>query len=275
MNLIKLILNHTFLRKTSIGIFMFCCMTATLYAEEVRYYDFEVIIFESLDPEARLSENWKKELSRELPQTFVELDQPYPGPIPKEYIPKYTFKTLPTDKMQLLEDAKLLEQSGNYRILLHTAWRQPGMSETTALPIHIHRSFVENTTLEQPIFRQDPDMPASGLPQPLQGAGTNQVMTTRSVLDGYIKIILSRYLHADFDLVYTTGLPLQETPAGSSANSDSPSLTTPIEPVIYRLQEIRKMRSKELHYLDHPVLGALILATPVELSDKKTHNGNR
>jgi hypothetical protein len=36
------------------------------------------------------------------------------------------------------------------------------------------------------------------------------------------------------------------------------------QPIFYHLTESRRMRSKELHYLDHPVLGVLLLVTPYE-----------
>ncbi len=57
-------------------------------------------------------------------------------------------------------------------------------------------------------------------------------------LDGTIKVSVKRYLHADLDLLLKNG------------NG-------------YRLQASRKMRSKEIHYIDHPKMGVLILITPL------------
>lgn len=223
-------------------------------AEDTRYYDVEVVIFESLDNVARQSENWKSDINRPIPELAVELDQPYPGPIPQQYDPKLTFKPLAQSEFQLLNEVKLLTDAKQYRILLHSAWRQPGMEATVALPVHLNRAFLSETPVQHSVMPVDPNMPRANLPLPVVAT------QTRTTLDGYIKIILSRYLHAEVDLIYSTGLPL--SPQTVVAN---PSIEAPvIQPVIYRLLESRRMRSKELHYLDHPVLGVLLLVTPYE-----------
>jgi hypothetical protein len=228
-------------------------------AEEVRYYDIELIIFESLDPSAKLSESWKHEASMEVPPLAVELGQPYPGPIPKEFDPKLAFKVLTSNQLQLTEEAKLLSTGNNYRILLHTAWRQPGMDADTALPVHINLSFLETAAST-----------SSQIPKPLPSqasvlapSGDEQ---TRSILNGYVKIILSRYLHADINLMYTTNIPMTVGAPAPLAPSDNPEFK-PIQatqPTVYQLSQTRKMRSKEVHYIDHPVIGVLVLATPYE-----------
>lgn len=243
-------------------------------AEEVRYYDFEIIIFESLDEEGKISEVWKQDVVIEPPETIVTLGDPYPGPMPKEFNPKYTFKYLPKKSFRLVEELKSLEEDENYRVLLHAAWRQPGMPAKTTLPIRLHKEFIVTettpTTLSDTPMATDPDMPAVNLPAPretIRPAATQ----SRAILDGYLKIILSRYLHADFNLVYKKGLPL--TPATTrtavlSAEDEADSIATN-EPVIvsYQLQQTRKMRSKEIHYIDHPVLGIIILAWPFKIEE--------
>ena len=101
-------------------------------------------------------------------------------------------------------------------------------------------------------------MPASNLP-----TATTETQT-RSILNGYIKIILTRYLHADIDLTYTTNIPLTTTTVISAANleqEDAEPIALP-QPIVYSLKQTRKMRSKEVHYIDHPVIGVILLATP-------------
>ena len=64
-------------------------------------------------------------------------------------------------------------------------------------------------------------------------------------LRGMFYLHVSRYLHAKLDVQY---LPDQaQTVEGA-----------------YAITQTRRMRSKELHYLDHPGIGALIEITPVE-----------
>lgn len=243
-----------------ISIILLACLTCitSVHAEEVRYYDVEVIIFESLDPTARQSENWKSDINREIPKPAVDLDQPYPGPMPPEYDPKLTFKTLPPSQFQLQNEERLLTKSNQYRILLHTAWIQPGMGPTTALPVHLTRTFLTEEPVVHTLRPAAPGMPPATPLTPIESA------PTRSVLDGYIKIILTRYLHADVDLVYTTGLSANPTTVTPSPDDTTTPINQMTPPVIYRLNESRKMRSNELHYLDHPVLGVLLLITPYE-----------
>ncbi len=56
-------------------------------------------------------------------------------------------------------------------------------------------------------------------------------------LEGTVKVSLGRYLHVDLDLLLDQR---------------------------YRLQTHRRMRSGELHYIDHPLMGALVLISPVD-----------
>jgi len=219
-------------------------------AEEIRYYDVELVIFESSDPAARQSEVLKKNLASEPPPVFIELDQPYPGPIPPEFDPSLTFKSLPESAYVLSEEVKLMQESKNYNILQHIAWRQPGMDVKQSLPIHLHREFVYRVPAAS--LATNPDMPAINLPQPSIGE------QSRSILDGYIRIVLSRYLHAEVDLSYT----IINTPPVQITEGQDNLPPEQAEPLHYRLTQSRKMRSKEVHYLDHPLLGVIITVNP-------------
>jgi hypothetical protein len=59
-------------------------------------------------------------------------------------------------------------------------------------------------------------------------------------LNGTIKVSLAHYLHLTADLAYT-------------ASVDGPTVT---------MKQSRRMRSNEIHYLDGPVLGIIVLMTP-------------
>lgn len=253
-------------------LFIFFILTLALLsnfslAEDVRYYDFEIIIFESVGEEGKISEAWKQDIIIEAPEAIVTLGKPYPGPMPKEYNPKYTFKYLPKRAYRLSEEAKFLKENENYRVLMHTAWRQPGMPAETALPIRFHKEFIVTEQAKDTPVNTDPDMPAVNLPAPHETQRTTQ---SKTVLDGYLKIILSRYLHANFDLYYQTGLPLTSvinTPIETT--EEDGDVIKSNEPVIvnYRLQQTRKMRSKEVHYIDHPVIGIVLLAWPFKIEE--------
>lgn len=277
-------------------------LTSIARADDVHYYDVETIIFESLDPAARNAENWKAEVTPlTVPPISVDLGQPFSGTLPAQYDPKLSFKPLPASEYKLNDAEKLMVASKQYRILLHTAWVQPGMGLKDAIPVHISQSFLTQAPDIHSLIPATPDE-AAPTNVPAQASATQ----TRSVLNGYIKIILTRYLHAEVNLRYTTGLPLNPaTPEASNAatavgtdeaatqgttppsseslsggvatrnngvqpntvqpgtNATGTGTTSPASPapVTYVLHQERKMHPNVLHYLDHPVLGVLLLIT--------------
>lgn len=68
-------------------------------------------------------------------------------------------------------------------------------------------------------------------------------------LSGVITVGLSRYLHLDTNLLYRKAV----TPGEESGAAY----------VTYQLSESRRMRSREIHYLDHPMFGVIALITPL------------
>ena len=68
---------------------------------------------------------------------------------------------------------------------------------------------------------------------------------------GTVKVSLARFLQVELDLVYSR--PVFD---------DDPALESTI-PTRFRLVAERRVRSGELHYIDHPVFGVLVLITPV------------
>lgn len=96
-------------------------------------------------------------------------------------------------------------------------------------------------------------------------------------LDGTVKVVVSRYLHVYTDLHFTTpvqwtAIPQADAPADAAADEGESrprgggDITAPrvaLGPdgramLSYPFVQHRRMRSGELHYLDHPVLGMLI-----------------
>lgn len=78
----------------------------------------------------------------------------------------------------------------------------------------------------------------------IHGGARHYLPDGRSVeeIAGTLLLTRARFLHIWADLVYAK-------PDGQGQ--------------IYRMQDHRRMRSGELHYLDHPMFGLLILCTPI------------
>jgi len=233
--------------------FLLISVSLITHAEEVRYYDVELVLFENLDNAPRQGENWPNSVELELPETTIEIGQPYPGPIPKAYDPKLTFKTLSPKDYQLQEQARKIDASDSRRVLLHTGWRQPGMAAEEALTVYFKRQ-IPGTS---PASRVSTEVPVE--PRPISRLAEAEA----GELEGMIKVILSRYLHVDADIVFRP--QMAEEPQNFFAMNVTESTQ---QPVVYRMQQTRRrMRSRELHYLDNPVLGMLILITPYEVTN--------
>ena len=231
----------------TLTVFLLLSLNAMAADEEVRYYDVELILFENLEMSSRQSELWPTSVERAEPEpeTVIEINRPYPGQIPGEYDPSMTFKSLPRNKYRLTEVFKKLEDSPNRRVLLHTAWRQPGMDWDNALNVHLKQTI-------PPVAADAAGSDAPAVPRASRPGEAGE-------LEGYIRVILSRYLHVDTDIVFQTRPKTDRFDFYIDEGE---------EPTVYRLNQLRRrIRSTELHYLDHPVVGMLIAMYPVETDE--------
>ncbi len=201
-------------------------MPQVTIAAETRWYDVEVIIFSHNSEQYRSSELWP--VDYELPQTEVTqtlLPAQSGGNTP------VAFTRLAPDSLQLSTEAERIKSAADMELLLHLGWRQPGLAEDQAVAVRVDE--------------EDSDR-----------------------LSGTLKLVLSRYLHINTDLIY------REAQSDSATQQDEISLYYPSDdPSVlslqpryqaYHLKQSRRMRSRELHYLDHPLFGMAILVTPYE-----------
>ena len=242
--------------KRIITLILLFASQAIVQAEETRYYDVEIIVFENLSSFDRQKEIWPTSIEQTLPETVIEIGKPYPGPIPKEFTPSLTFKPLPREEYQLLDNATAIEESPSRRVLLHTAWRQPGMPADSALTVRLSQAIPAITN--ESLLENEGNSDSSGLL-------TNSLQPQYAgELQGLIKVILARYLHVDADLLLTPQLAIETEDLYGPDEQES-------KPTVYRLKQMRRrIRSNELHYLDHPVLGVLVMIRPYE-TDKKSN----
>jgi hypothetical protein len=139
--------------------------------------------------------------------------------------------------LRLTAAADRLRRQPGYSVLLHTAWRQPTAGRARAAWVQ------------------------------LTGSGA-----AAATLDGVARLSVSRYLHLDLDLVLirdlalparvpetgTVAIPLAGPGSGAPSSPDG-ALTYVRQP--FRLVDSRRMRSDEVHYIDHPAFGVLALVT--------------
>lgn len=143
---------------------------------------------------------------------------------------------LSSNHYNLAGSAAHIRQSKHFKLLAHFGWTQPSLSENRALPILITKS------------PYNVNMP-----------------------EGEIKLHVSRFLHMNIDLAQTECVAVKHKPGEAvyEPNSTAGSTTTYTghtsicTEYTYQFKQHRKMRSKELHYLDNPVFGMLVYITPI------------
>jgi len=169
------------------------------------------------------------------------------------------FYQLPEDMRQLNNQANKLSRSSEYSVLFHQAWRQPIVNKTQA---------------EWILIKSNPQNEHS------------------PILAGSIRLSVATYLRLDTNLWFaefepklddsenlwpelpdSPDLPVAETNADAVFSTElirddiqnhnelmSPQWQTKR---IVLLKSKREMRSKEVHYIDHPILGILITISPI------------
>jgi len=239
--------------------------------DPVKYYDVEIIVFKNVKvprghefklptPSANRSEN------------TLDLSDP----VSIEQAGESGFTPLSAEELRLQDPVDRIIKSSRYNLLTHTGWRQPGLDEENSIPVWIkggkvfdsrYSSIDQMITLKQADDTQTTDT-SSNLAENISPQGLYE-------LEGLITITLSRYLHTRAELVMRKPADnnhlLQQVE--EMAEQEQQELMD-IEGQLllnYGLNEQRRMRSKKLHYLDHPEFGMLVLITPYEAPVPETH----
>ena len=201
--------------------------------EKPRHYEIELIVFARSDGDARSTEYWP--LLNEPPDWSQAASLHHPDTRKSEII------ELPESGHRLKREYQNLRATqGRLRPLIHLAWRQQVLSGDESTPIYIRSG--------------DRDVPPVAVGE-----------ESLPELEGTVRVTGKRYLHVNLDLLLR-----QLTPPDLTAEAQSEDVTpTDFAPYYhtYRMVDHRRMRSDRLHYIDHPMLGVLILATPYEIPE--------
>ena len=135
----------------------------------------------------------------------------------------HAFRLVNRSELSLTGVRDSLRRSAHYRPLLHAAWRLPGVPRDAARPAHVGVRLA-----------------GSGA----DGGGE------RPTVQGTVKVSLARYLRVELDLLYVRA---------ASGEVAAPETA----PTRFRLVSERRMRSRELHYIDHPIFGVLVWIEPL------------
>ena len=179
---------------------LFLLVVNSSFAEDMRYYDIEVVIIENLSEQQKNSENWPLQVNLTLPEKTVQYGQP----VSREWLPenvdlKSSYKVLSAKSYQLIPEIEKIAESKTQRVIFHTAWRQPGLNKDLALPVYFKREIPavpaeqaeESLTQEHEIAASDND----------------ESQNTSSILEGLLRVTLARYLHLEAELTFRATPP--------------------------------------------------------------------
>lgn len=110
----------------------------------------------------------------------------------------------------------------------------------------------------QPLFHQAWRQPVAGPKNAKAIYLTSSSSASAGLFEGVIKISVNRYLHVALDLL------LKNAVRDSAQVNNSEALSSPSFGSV-RVTGKRRMRSGEIHYIDHPMMGALILISRIEV----------
>lgn len=248
------------LRKIAISL----CMTAlalTANANDTPWYQVEILVFANEDPSVLDDEFWPQGLDVQHKGNSVKLRPPLnTSAAPRAY------ELLPTSSLLFNDEKQRINRYHSYRVLYHAGWLQP-VKKRNSRPIHIRAGqMLDNGMYE---------------------------------LEGYITVDRGRYLHFKPDLYHSRKLSNSEAgmlrefltageqPALQSSEVVTDFTSTPNSNAIaptsatstsflnipefltVNLRQGRRMRSEEVHYLDHPLMGVLVLMLPVKSSAQR------
>ena len=184
-----------------------------------RWFTVELIVFDDLRIDGLQAEHWPVDPGEPPLHDTIELTD-WPGG--ESGGAAHAFRIVKRSEHSLNAVWNRLRSSEHYRPFLHLGWRLPGLGENAARPAHVSPHLGRSS---------------SGTSESVRGG--------RPVAHGTVKVSLARYLQVEIDLVY-------RRPELRDADAPSPV------PDRFRITSVRRMRSGELHYFDHPLFGVLM-----------------
>ena len=207
-----------------------------------RLYQVELIVFSRNDNNVQ-KETWPNNITLTYPNNVISLS-PAGTNNPDE------FTMLSNNERLLNTQAASIAKSGSYTLLFHQAWQQMIVAQKTSILINGGKTVNGHQELEGSI-----DL----------SVGQFLKLKTNLWLTQF-----SLRTEADTKNVWPE-LPLKP----NSFTADTTSTTEPTTHYVSRIVKInqqRSMRSQEVHYIDHPLLGVIIKIIPVEPSNTKLTN---
>jgi len=191
-------------------------------------YEVELIVFEDVNGRYIRSEDWSY---NDMLNNTKEVE-------PKSVKPDPQYKQLEWKGAKLASNLERLQNNSNFRVLVNKRWKQTGLDREHAFNISLNSSELESE------------------PKTSLSESTESIQNNDSFINGNVKLIMSRYLHFNVNLQYNRPQAVQT------------GEITQIQNMVLPVVNERRMRSREVHYIDHPLVGIVVLATPYKIKSK-------
>ena len=198
--------------------------------QQSRQYDIEIIVFTRNLKGTGRTEHWPH-----LAEPPGWSQAVVPG---ERNTPETPITRLPASDHRLRKEYRnLAATGGRLRPILHQAWRQPVLKKDESIPVYL-RSRNRGQRVSDRAGKTFPE------------------------LEGTVRVSGKRYLHVHLDLLLRRPAPPNLRSDTQTGNAYANTYAHRYQ--AYRMTDHRRMRSERLHYIDHPLMGVLILATPYE-----------
>ena len=251
-----------------------------------RQFDIEVIIFKRAVDAEMTTESWpamQSEINLNRAGNFSD----------SEYLDSKGVTLLSSEEYYLQDQVTSLKNHAGFDVLLHTVWRQ-GDEPKSASPVFRIQAGKDYSDTFNPDGSEKIELTDAS---PVEGVVEQSVDQPLYELDGKLQIYVQHYLYAEAELDLKNpsirNVILEEKTLDNNFNidqleetQDEPQIAEYVDTVLvgnmaditptreveeylksYRMDQVRRMRSTETHYLDHPLLGIIIQVRRVEQSD--------
>lgn len=248
--------------------------------EAVSWYQIEVILFKNI-----------QEFEQDKEHITIDMAPPEQKFVLVKGDPMVNsqLQRLDTSDLKLTKSFKAMRRSKNYTVLEFAGWKQPLIKEQPGVPLvitsgqkygkhhelegklifrknrylHLHADlyladYTQGSSINLKSWLLEEDSIAPHITQ-LHQSADNQNATpdkAESIMLNSIDIPSGQIEQAE------TGLP--ETDGSLEAAITQESVSTYIASNIAHMNETRRMRSGEIHYLDHPKFGLLVTIEPTD-----------
>ena len=247
------------------------------------WYQVELIVFSH--PAGNNAEQWDATPDLAYPSASRlladEISAPTVAPQPAASatpLQPAAFTLLPPSQQALRNKAAAIQRSSRYRILFHEAWNQQMTDQANALPIVLDRSgdggawpelqgtiklyVARYLYLETNLWLNTRGEYLPGpWRMPAPPLGPSSLILEAPELEPEPEQPQRETITADPAI----DLESQRAPATLITITESAETLEPIYPFRHavRLHQTRRMRSGEVHYIDHPMLGVIVKITPL------------